>query len=127
MKYPRYHVSALCNSIEEQIEDVDWEETHKVRTHIETIRALLRIGEPELHELGREDEPDEDVEEEEPIYFTTWEDVAEQCGTQGKTDRQLAIDSRQPTYRLCIAPTFPEEQPGPKAETRNATSDQSRL
>ena len=63
---------ALCNTIEEQIEDVDGEETHKVLNHIRKIRALLRTSEPELHELDRRDEYDEDVEKEEPNYFTTW-------------------------------------------------------
>ena len=89
MNHPRYHVGALCNTIEEQIEDVDGEETHKVRTHIEKIRALLRISEPELHELDREDEPNKDVEEEEPIYFTTWEEIGWFPG-QERRDRELA-------------------------------------
>ena len=81
MKHPRYHVGALCNTIEEQIEDVDGEETHNVLNHIRKIRALLWTSEPELHELDRQDEYDEDVEKEEPIYFTTREDkeLAEQC------------------------------------------------
>ena len=81
MNHPRYHVGALCNTIEEQIEDVDGEETHKVLNYIRKIRALLRTSEPELHELDRQDEYDEDVEKEEPIYFTTREDkeLAEQC------------------------------------------------
>ena len=89
MNHPRYHVSALCNTIEEQIEDVDGEETHKVRTHIEKIRALLRISEPELHELDHEDEPDEDVEEEEPIYFTTWEDIGWSPGYERREQERL--------------------------------------
>ena len=53
MKHPRYHVGALCNTIEEQIEEVDGEEKHKVLDTLSKIRALLRTSEPELHELDR--------------------------------------------------------------------------
>ena len=56
MTHPKYHVSALCTTIEEQIEDVDGEETHKVLNHLRKIRALLRTSEPELQELDRKDE-----------------------------------------------------------------------
>ena len=75
MNHPRYHVGAQCDTIEEQIEDVVGERAHQVRNHIGRIRALLRTSEQELHELDVKDEYDEDVEKEEPIYFTTWEDV----------------------------------------------------
>ena len=71
MTHPRYHVGAQCNTIKEHIEDVAGEEAHKVLNHIGKIRALLRTGEPELHELDGEDEYDKDVEKEELIYFTT--------------------------------------------------------
>ena len=74
MNHPRYHVGTLVASIEEQIEGEDGEEAHKVRNLIKRIQALLRTSEQELHELNVKEEYDEDVEKEEPIYFTTWED-----------------------------------------------------
>ena len=71
---------------------MDGEEKHKVLDYLRKIRALLRTSEPELHELDREDKPDEDVENEEPIYFTTWEDIGWCPGNPtrklGKLDRK---------------------------------------
>ena len=73
--------------------------------HIGKIRALLRTGEPELHELEGEDEYDEDVEKEEPIYFTTCETTEDLI----KIIRDAKIDSLDyDGLRAQLGPIDPE-------------------